>query len=235
MPSDLMAHESATTSPATTPARRRRGLVPLAALAIAGLAAVGVVHEVGNLIPHIDRPLSTQVQTHSSTPLLLAAEDLHQLRGAQGTYQVTLTRDESTAYVPHWVAGEHTVFQATGTVDGLVDLSDLAGRVSLSPDGTMASFRLPAPVLGAARLDMANSAVVSRDRGIGTRIGGALAAEPVNDQQLMVDAERKVADAAAASDLRQRTERTTRDTLHALAESFGVQRVSVTFDALVRP
>lgn len=213
----------------------RRGLaVPLVALALVAAAAVGVVRTVSDLLPD-GRPFDAQSQTTSSQTLLLAAQDLQEYRGATGTFQVLVEREESQRYVPGWVVGETTTLSATGTVDGLVDLSDLAGRVDLSDDGRTARFRLPAAVLGPARLDMANTRVVDRDRGIGTRIGGALADDPVDDSELLRDAERRIAGSAAQSDLRERTERGARDTLTQLARALGATQVEVVFDPPTTP
>lgn len=213
---------------------RRRAALPLVALVLAGVAGIGVVRTVTDLLPD-GRPFGAQSETRSTQTLLLAAQDLQQYRGATGTFQVLVEREESQRYVPGWVAGETTTLSATGTVDGLVDLSELAGRVELSDNGETARFRLPAAVLGPARLDMANTRVVDRDRGIGTRIGGAVADDPVDDTELLRDAERRIAESAAQSDLRERTERGVRDTLTQLARSLGATQVEVVFDPPVDP
>lgn len=215
----------------------RRAALPLVALVLAGAAGIGVVRTVTDLLPG-GRPFDAQSETRSTQTLLLAAQDLQQYRGATGTFQVLVEREESQRYVPGWVAGETTTLSATGTVDGLVDLSDLAGRVELSEGGTAgktARFRLPAAVLGPARLDMGNTKVVDRDRGLGTRIGGAVADDPVDDTELLRDAERRIAESAAQSDLRERTERGVRDTLTQLARSLGATQVEVVFDPPVDP
>lgn len=227
-------HRDPAAPAAAHPPQRRGALVALAAVVLAGVTGLGLVRGVGDLLPD-GEPFAAQEKTDSTVPLMLAAQDLRQFRGATGTFQVLVEREQSRRYVPGWVAGQTTTLAATGTVDGLVDLSALPGRVQLYDGGKRARFRLPAAVLGPARLDMANTRGVDRDRGVADRVGGALVDDPVDDRALLRDAERRIAEAAAQSDLRARTELGVRRTLTGLARAFGVTQVEVSFDPPAEP
>jgi hypothetical protein len=213
------------------PAPRRHRRVPLRLLAagvgLAVLVPVGV--KVAGWLP--DEPFGREVVDRSTTPLLLALEDLHEYHAATGTFQVVVDREVDTRYVPSVISGERVEFLATGTADASVDFADLdAGAVTLSADGTSATIALPAPRVGEVRIDPEESHVLDRDRGLVERIGDALSDDPVDDSELYALAEDKLAAAAAESNLRERAETNTRTMLTGLAQSLGVDEVEVRFD-----
>ena len=217
--------------PAPAPsAPRSRRRVPLRLVAAgAGLAVlvpVGVT--VAGWLP--DDPFGQDVVDRSTTPLLLALQDLHEYHAATGTFQVVVDREIDTRYVPSVISGERVEFLATGTADAYVDFSAIdAGAVTLSQDGTSATIALPAPRLDEVRIDPKESRVLDRDRGLVERIGDALGDNPVDDGELYALAEDRLAAAAAESDLRERAETNTRAMLTGLAESLGVDQVEVSF------
>jgi hypothetical protein len=136
------------------PAPRHDRRVPLRLLAagvgLAVLVPVGV--KVAGWLP--DEPFGQEVVDRSTTPLLLALEDLHEYHAATGTFQVVVDREVTTRYVPSVISGERVEFLATGTADAYVDFADLdAGTVTLSADGTSATIALPAPRVGEVRID----------------------------------------------------------------------------------
>jgi hypothetical protein len=226
MPTLLSPHPVSLES---TPRRRRRVLLRLVAAGVGLAVLVPAGVKVAGWLP--DEPFGQEVVDRSTTPLLLALEDLHEYHAATGTFQVVVDREVDTRYVPAVISGERVEFLATGTADAYVDFADLdAGRVSLSPDGTSATIALPAPRLGEVRIDPEESRVVDRDRGLVERIDDALADNPVDDSALYALAEDRVAAAAAESDLRQRAETNTRAMLTGLAGSLGVEDVEVRFD-----
>ncbi|WNV76642.1 DUF4230 domain-containing protein [Geodermatophilus sp. DSM 44513] len=207
---------------------RRRLLAAGISLAVLVPAGFQVADRVAGWVPE---PPGQDVVVDSTPPLLLALEDLAEYHAATGTFQVVVEREVDTRYVPSLLSGERVSFLATGTADAYVDLSELdAGRVTLSPDGTSATFELPAPRVDEPRIDPAESRVLDRDRGLVERVGDALGDNPVDDGELYALAEDQLAAAAAASDLRQRAEDNTRGMLTGLARSLGVQQVEVTFE-----
>jgi hypothetical protein len=211
--------------------RRMRGRLVAAGVGLAVLVPAGfqVADWVAGWVP--DAPLGQDVVDRSTTPLLLALEDLSEYHAATGAFQVVVDREVDTRYVPSVISGERVSFLATGTADAYVDFEGLdAGAVTLSPDGTSATIELPAPRLGEVRIDPAESRVLDRDRGLFERVGDALEDNPIDDSELYVLAEDRLAAAAAASDLRERAEDNTRAMLTGLARSLGVQDVEVTFE-----
>jgi hypothetical protein len=73
--------------------------------------------------------------------------------------------------------------------------------------------------------------VLDRDRGVVDRVGGLFSENPTSEREVAALAEGKLDDAAAASDLRERTEENTRAMLTSLARSLGFEQVVVEFDA----
>jgi hypothetical protein len=219
------------TSAATVVARRPRRL--RRRLVAAGIGVAVVVPLAGVAYDRISdwvTPFDQQVVDRSPPPLLLALDDLQEYHAATGSFQVVIDQERDTRYVPSAISGERTSLLATGSVDAYVDFTGLdTGLVQLSADGTSASLTLPAPRLDTPQVDVANSRVLDRDRGLLDRVGDAIADEPVDDSALYAAAGERMAAAAAESDLRARAEENTRDMLTGLGRSFGVPDVTVTF------
>ncbi|TYP86840.1 DUF4230 domain-containing protein [Blastococcus xanthinilyticus] len=214
-------------------AARPRRRVPVKLIA-AGVGVAMVVPVAGGLagwITGLENPLEQRVVDRSTPPLLLALEDLHEYHAATGRFQVVIDREKDTPFVPSVISGERVSFLATGTVDAYVDLEGLtADAVTLAPDGSSAEIVLPAPSIGEARIEADSSRVLDRDRGALDRVGGVFVENPSDDGELYALAERRLATAAADSDLADRAERNTRSMLTVLARSLGVDRVEVRFE-----
>jgi Protein of unknown function (DUF4230) len=211
------------------PRRRRRVSLRLVAAGAGVAVLVPVGMKVADWLP--ENPFGQDVVDRSTTPLLLALQDLHEYHAATGTFQVVVDQEVDTRYVPSAISGERVQLLATGTADAYVDFAALdAGAVTLSPDGTAATIELPAPRLDEVRIDPEESRVLDRDRGLIERIGDAVGDDPVDDSEIYALAEDKLAAAAAASDLRERAETNTAAMLTGLAESLGVDEVEVRFE-----
>ncbi|MGY1697337.1 MULTISPECIES: DUF4230 domain-containing protein [unclassified Geodermatophilus] len=227
MPTLLSPRPASSASP-PAPRRRRRGLLRLAAAGAGAAVLLPVGLQVAGWLP--EDPFGQDEVDRSTTPLLLALEDLHEYHAATGAFQVVVDREVDTRYVPSAISGERVQLLATGTADAYVDFSGLdAGAVTLSDDGTVATVELPAPRLDEVRIDPEESRVLDRDRGLVERIGDALGDDPVDDSELYALAEDRLTAAAAESDLRERAETNTREMLTGLARSFGVDEVEVRF------
>jgi hypothetical protein len=215
------------------PSRRTRRLRRRLVAAGVGLAVlVPVSVQVRDWFAGLGNPFEQEVVDRSTTPLLLALDDLHEYHAATGTFQVVVDREVDTRWVPSVISGERVSFLATGTADAYVDFDGLdAGRVTLSPDGEQATLVLPAPRIAEARIDPAESRVLDRDRGLVERVGDALGDNPTDDTELYALAEDHLDAAAAGSDLVQRAEDNTREMLTTLAQSLGVDEVEVRFEA----
>src|SRR3712207_6555801 len=213
------------------PAPRRRRRVPLrlvaAGVGVAVLVPVGM--KVAGWLP--ENPFGQDVVDRSTTPLLLALQDLEEYHAATGTFQVVVDREVDTRYVPSFVSGERVQLLATGSADAYVDFAGLdAGAVTLSGDGGTATIELPAPQLDEVRIDPEESRVLDRDRGLVERLGDAVGDDPVDDSEIYALAEDRLTAAAAGSDLRERAETNTRAMLTGLATSLGVDDVEVRFE-----
>ena len=221
MPSTLLDRPTAT----PTASRRRPSLV--AGALVAALLAL-VAWRGTDLLPGLPDPVR---EVDRSTPALLTAlDDLDEYHAATGSFQVVVDLERDTRWVPSAISGERTTYLATGSVDGIVDFGDL-GPAAVRTDGTSVTFSLPAARLGEADVDLANSRVVSRDRGIVERVGGVFRDSPTSEREVAALAEEKLDAAAAESDLRDRAEQNTRRMLTQLATSLGYTDVTVRFDA----
>jgi hypothetical protein len=214
------------------PAPRRRVPVRLVAAGAGLVLLVPAGLGVRDWIAGWGSPLEPEVVDRSTAPLLLALDDLAEYHAATAQLQVMVDVEVDTPWVPAVISGERVHFLATGTADAYVDFDGLdAGAVTLSPDGTSATIVLPAPELAEVRIDPSESRVVDRDRGLVERVGSALGENPSDDSELYALAERRLAAAAADSDVLDRAEGNTRDMLTGLAQSLGVEEVTVEFEA----
>jgi hypothetical protein len=210
--------------------RRRFPVRLVVAGAVVAGAAVGI-NAVGDWIAGWGNPTEPRVIDRSPAPLLLALDDLSEYHAATATVRVDIDREIDTPWVPSIISGERVTFQATGTADAYVDFENLdADAVTLSADGNSASIVLPAPEIAQVRIDPENSRVVDRDRGLLQRVDAALADNPTDDSELYALAERRLAGAAAKSDVLERAETNTREMLTTLAHSLGVDEVTVEFE-----
>jgi hypothetical protein len=199
--------------------------------ALLAVAALGV-DRVLDALPSFGNPLQEQTVDRQRPALQLALTDLSDYRAAQGSYQVVVDREKDVPYVPGVVKGERTTYLAVGTVDGMVDFRGL-GEGAVQVRGQAVTITLPPPRLAAPAVDLEQSRVISRDRGVLDRIGGAFSDNPTSERSVARAAEGKLTTAAAESDLLRRSEQNTRSMLTGLAASFGYTDVTVRFDANV--
>lgn len=100
------------------------------------------------------------------------------------------------------IAGERVQYVAVGTVDAIVDLTSLpTDAVHFDPETGRAVVYLPRPVIGEPVLDMEMSHVMNRDRGLLNRVGGLFSDNPTGEQDLILTAQAKMAEAANHSEL----------------------------------
>lgn len=206
----------------------RRSLVHVTVLLVT-LAAIGfgVVMGLSTLRP--GNPLRERTVERSSPALLKSLTDLSELHAAEGRYQVLVDVEKDTRFVPSVVKGNRTVYSATGSVDALVDMSAV-GPGSIRVEGTTVHVTVPAVRLAEPALDLAESRVLSRDRGLLDRIGSAVGDERNPDQELLLLAEAKVGRAASEdAQLRRRAEANARTTISALIRSLGFTDVVLEF------
>lgn len=210
-------------------ARRHRTSVRIGGAALVAVLAVVGAGRALDLLPGWGNPLQEQVIDRERPALMLALSDLSDYSAAQGSYQVVVDLERDTRWVPSVVKGERTTYLALGTVDGVVDFRSL-GEDAVQVDGESVVITLPQPRLGEPALDLDDSRVLSRDRGVVDRVSGVLSDSPTSERDVARLAEDKLARAATDSDLLQRAEDNTRAMLTGLARSFGYTDVTVRFD-----
>jgi hypothetical protein len=192
----------------------------VAALLLAALLGVGLL-KLGN-------PFASTTRDASGPALMKALTDLHDFHGSSAQYQQVVDIDQGYRYVPGVIAGRHTTFLATGSVDGIVSFDDLSAD-AVRVDGKDVTITLPAPHLGQARLDAEQSRVLERDRGVVTRVTEALG-DGASDTAYWKAGQEKIQAAAAADpEVLQRAEAATRQTLQQLGTSLGYRTVTVVF------
>ncbi|WP_242454608.1 DUF4230 domain-containing protein [Bailinhaonella thermotolerans] len=194
--------------------------IALLAVAAAGFAA----YNLGWLNPFGERAVD-----RSQPVLLKSIQNMARFQAASGEFQVVVDLERDARFLPDAIRGERTLFVGAGTVDAYVDFSGLSGdAVTVSPDRTSVTVRLPRAALEKPNLDNKRSYVFARQRGITNRIEEFLSTKPASQQELYILAERKIAEAAAASELRGRAEQNTRLMLENLLKSLGFTQVTVT-------
>ena len=201
-----------------------------------GIAAVVVVAlfagagRLGNLLPSVPNPFGSETIDRTQPALLQSLADLSEYHAATANFQVIVDTEKDTKFVPSFIRGERTVYVAGGSVDAIVDFSQLDERsIQVSQDRTSVTVVLPAPTVADPDVDPEQSRVVSRDRGVLDRIGGAFSDNPSTERPLVLAAEDKMRDAANQSDLRAKAEQNTRSMLEGMLRALGYTSVDVSF------
>ncbi len=186
--------------------------------------------KLGGLFPSIGNPFGTETIDRTPPALLQSLTDLSDYHAASANFQVIVDTEKDTKFVPSFIRGERTVYVAGGSVDAIVDFSQLDERsIQVSPDRTSVTVVLPAPSIADPDLDPEQSRVVSRDRGVLDRIGSAFSDNPSTERPLVLAAEDKMREAAGASDLRAKAEENTRKMLEGMLRALGYASVDVSF------
>src|SRR4051812_42937703 len=191
----LHAHMSARaqTTRGVVVVQRRGGLLRGALLAVVLLAAGWLLI---NGLPSLN-PFAEKTVDRSPPPVLRSITELSEYHAATANLQQVVDIERDAKYLPSFIKGSRTLLVATGSVDAVVDFSGLDKRaVQLSKDGNAATITVPAPHLDRPRVDLKNSRVVSRDRGLVDRAAGVFKDNPTSDRTLLVKAQDKLAGAA---------------------------------------
>jgi hypothetical protein len=199
-------------------------------VAILAITAVVAFRLLGN-------PFTTETQDRSAPPVLLELRNLAEFHAAQGQFEVTLDIEDDVQWMPSFIAGERVQFIAVGSVDAVVDFRALdAQSVDVDDDTSTVVVELGPVTLQPPVLDLEQSHVMNRDRGLINRLGGMFNDNPTSEGRLMREAEDKIALAAAATELVERAEENVTQSLTALIRALGYENVQVTFaDAPIAP
>lgn len=212
------------------PSPRRRRLLPLLAVVVAGGLVAGATMLTGLLFGWF--PSATVTRDRSAPVVLAELRDLARYTAATGEFSQVIDIEKDVRYVPDFLAGDRTVLVAVGRVDAEVDFSELdARRVVVSPDGDRVEIHLPPAELAEPALDHDETHVAARSRGLFNRVDSALSSNPGDDQKLMAQAQASLSDAATGTELTERAEENTAAMLRGLLGALGYDDVVVLFDA----
>ena len=207
---------------------RLRSMVAGAVVTVAMVALVATAGVVGFHL--LGNPFHTEVEDRTAQPVLLQLRDLAEFHAAQAQFEVTVDLENDVKWVPSFIAGERVQFIGVGSVDAVVDFRDLNAGSIVVDDATstvtvtLGRVRVLDPVL-----DLEQSHVMNRDRGIVNRVSGMFTDNPTSEAQLYEAATEKIAAAAAATELADRAQTNITNTLSAMIQALGYEHVVVRF------
>lgn len=230
----VSAPERERESPPRPPHRRPPADIPwgaVIAVAVAVVLIVGVRDWLPGLIPSIPNPFAAETVDRSRPAVLQSIRDLSEFRAASGHYEVVVDVERDTP-LPAGLLGERTLFVAVGDVDVAVDFSGLGtDAVEVSGDRREATVALPEPRVDQPRLDLEQSYVYDRRRGVFNEIGSLFSDDSDAQREIYLAAERRLAEAAEGNDaLRERARANTRAMLESLLRALGFDTVTVRFE-----
>ena len=201
--------------------------IGLLVVLVVGLAAVA--YAAGWRLPSL-LPV-TETVDRSSPAVLRSLERLAEFNPSSGHFEVVVDLEEDTKWVPSWVAGERLLFVGVGTVDSVISLEGLdENRVQVSDDEESVMLRLPAPRLEEPRLDIEQSYIYTRERGVLNRVGGLFGEQSV-DQPAYQKAVEQIREAAAADgQILTLGEENARAVLEEMLYALGFSSVEVVFE-----
>jgi hypothetical protein len=235
LPEVREVRESDTGWPDERPPQRRSGWGPIRAffflVAVAALiGAVLVGFKAIDLLPHFGKPFAERTTDRSQPVLLKSIQDMSRYVAATGNFEVVVDTEKDRAYVPNIIFSERVLFVGAGSVDAYVDFSGLSeDAITVSDDQASVTVRLPAPQLAKPNIDHNRSYVFSEQRGILNRIGDMFSGNPNEQRDLYMLAEKKIADAAAQTELSKRAQDNTEKMLRGMLTSLGFTEITITW------
>lgn len=218
------------------PTRRSRGwrrlflLLTGAAVALATMAALGAFPGLPQWLPTINNPFAERTIDRSQPAVLRSIQDLSRYAAASGTFEVVIDVEHDRRFIPDFLLGERILFVAAGNVDAYVEFGGLAGD-ALVVDGDTVRVTLPPPDLAPVNLDHERSYVYAERQGAADRLRDFFGGDPNQLQDVLVMAEDRIEEAAAASELPRRAEENTRAMLIGVLGTLGFDTVRIEFTA----
>lgn len=222
---------SPTANPAESPRRLSRSRLMPAIVTVAVLVAALAIGQSLSLLPRFSNPVKEKEVDRSTPPLLISLEDQADLIASSGTVEVLVDREVDVNWMPGFLAGERIVYQAVGSVDGIVTIADVTSRVTVDPETgeRVVTFTAPKPHLGDVHLDLEHSKVVSSDSGLFNRVADFFKDNPGELQVLQRMGIAKIEAAALEAGVLEKAEESARETLTDLAMKAGADDVVVVF------
>ncbi|MFC4534383.1 DUF4230 domain-containing protein [Sphaerisporangium dianthi] len=198
---------------------------------LAGVLTVLVLLVVGaKLTWSYLNPFQENTIDRSQPVLLQSIQNMSRFQAATGNFQVIVDLEKDAPFLPDAVKGSRTLFVGAGGVDAYVDFSRMPkDAITVSADRTEVTVRIPRAELEKPNLDNKRSYVFAQQRGLLDRVQEMLSSSPQNQQELYVLAEKKIAEAAQSSDLRNRADQNTKLMLEGMLKSLGFTKVTVKY------
>jgi hypothetical protein len=208
----------------------RSRLLP-ALLTGVGLVVAVIVAQSLSLLPQFSNPVKEKEVDRSAPPLMISLEDRADLIASSGNLQVLVDREVDVNWLPGILAGERLVYQAVGSIDGIVRLSEVTSRVTVdeATGERVVTFTVPPAELSEVHLDLEESKVVESDSGLFNRIADFFQDNPGELQELQRMGSEKIEAAALEAGVLDRAEQSARETLTDLAMRAGADDVVVEF------
>ncbi|HEV2776337.1 MAG TPA: DUF4230 domain-containing protein [Solirubrobacteraceae bacterium] len=200
---------------------------------IALIAVVAAVLIVATLIPSFSdlNPFATDTEDRSGAAVLRSLESLSEYRAATANYQQLIDIERDVGLLPSFLAGERAQLIATGSVDAVVDFSGLGARsVRVSDDRRAVTVTLPAPQLSEARVDLARTRALDKERGLINRVGDLFDDDSDAQRKLLLLAQRRIRRAAYDNpELLTLGRRNTQAMLSGLLRGLGFEQITIRF------
>ena len=196
---------------------------------VAGAVVVALVVAAG-IVGWKLSPFSTERKDHSPPPILAELRELSDFHAAQAEFEVVIDQEDDVRFLPQVIAGERVQYVAVGTVDAVVDLATLPeDAIHYDEEANRAVVYLPRPAIGEPVIDLEQSHVMNRDRGLFNRLGGMFSDNPTGEEALIRAAQEKMGAAAEQTELVDRAEQQVEDLFVPMIENLGVAEVDVRF------
>lgn len=188
---------------------------------------------VGNLVGLLDvsNPFKEKRSDRTGPSVLVSLTSISEYHAAKAYYETVVDIEDDTAHLPDWVSGERVLYVGKGTVDGLVDFSNLdEDHVVVSEDHKFAAIHLPEPSVGEPVLDLEDSYVVEHSKGLADKFSGS---ELEGEAQLKAVKQMSAA-ASSADNLMDLAKANTEAMLRGLLGALGYSEITVTFGEVKR-
>jgi len=208
---------------------RTTGLV---AGAIIGILALVLVLSAVHLLPRLRNPFTETTVDRSQPAVLKSITSLSRFEAASGSYQVVVDLAKKSSFLPSFVEGTDTLFIGVGDDIAYVDFSHLKGKaIVYSKNRKDVTITLPPAQLEQAVLNVKKSYVFAEQQGLLNRIGNFFSSNPNNQQQVYIQAQKKIQAAAQHGPLISDAEKNTTSMLTQLLRSLGFKQITIKYSS----
>jgi len=203
----------------------------VAAIATALVAVIGLllVLSAVHLLPQLRNPFRTTTTVHSQPPLLKSITALSRYEAASGSFQVVVELSQQTGFLPSFIAGSQTLFIGVGTDIAFVNFAHLKGSAIRVTAGHTVTMTLPRAQLEPAVLNVRQSYVFAQQQGLINRVAGFFAGNPNSQQEVYIQAQRRIQYAAKSSSLLADAQRNTTAMLTGMLTSLGFRHITIDY------